>query len=115
MFCFRRMENHNLENQTRFCSLSFTTELPACPPDLLLSRNLTFLNFPDLLTDLFLSFLTVFWEVLRPQRQAKRRPPITDTERDSSSGGQPGPRLLITGAEFDCVRGKGTASATDRY
>ena len=81
------MENHNLENQTRFCSLSLTTELPPGAPVLLLSRNLTFLNFPDLLADLFLSFLTVFWEVLRPHRQASSRPPITETQTESSSGG----------------------------
>ena len=99
LFCFLRMENHNLENQTRFCSLSLTTELPPGAPVLLLSRNLTFLNLPDLLTDLFLSFLTVFWEVLRPHRQASRRPPITETLIESSSGGLRGSERLNHWAE----------------
>ena len=115
LFCFLRMENHNLENQTRFCSLSLTTELPPGAPVLLLSRNLTFLNFPDLLADLFLSFLTVFWEVLRPHRQASSRPPITETQTESSSGGLRGLRGWDHWAQFDCVRGKGTASASVRY
>jgi len=82
LFCFRLIENHNLENQTRFCSLSLTTLAPLPPAPV--SRKRTLRNLPDLLTLFVLSFFTsVFWLVTpSPHLHASSLPPITVSLRN---------------------------------
>ena len=71
LFCFRRRENQNLENQTRFFSLLRTTELA------LVSLNLTRRNL-DLFRHFSFSFLLAL--VSRPHLHARKPPPITPQE-----------------------------------
>ena len=71
LFCFRRRENQNLENQTRFFSLFSTTELA------LVSLNLTRRNL-DLFRHFSFSFLLAL--VSRPHLHARNPPPITPQE-----------------------------------
>ena len=77
LFCFRRIENHRRENQTRFCSLSLTTPPPPLLPPLspLVSRKRTLRNLPDLFTEDFRSFFTVL-DWLRPHLHVSNFPPM---------------------------------------